>query len=249
MHIDPKLVQVTVWDSGYNSSDVLNLNISVTSVNDERPRLASTALTVIHREGAGPTNLLGSTATLYDDDNCPEHRLVSEIRLRVASFIAGEDVLLDGEGREINLNTAQDGIFGFGSGFASGEGDWESVGEQYVTFTCDQALYPECYNNLLRSLQYNNTAEEPSTSNHTITIEVCEPNSSSTCLTFVFISRWKTEEGMSSRRKYLSRLILSTTTIHDSCWMAEMVPQTTKSLSWRVRTTSGGQSLFYYRII
>ena len=171
-------IQVTVWDPGYNPGNNLTLRISVISVNDERPRLDNTVPTVTYREGGGPVNLLSSTATLYDDDNCPEHQLVSEIRLRVASFVPSEATLLDGEGRELafGLNGSVEFGSGVGSGFTSGFGDWETEPLQphYVTLTCDQSSYPDCYNNLLRSLQYNNTADEPSSTNHTITIEVCK---------------------------------------------------------------------------
>ncbi|CAI8050929.1 hypothetical protein GBAR_LOCUS27939 [Geodia barretti] len=169
-------LEVTVWDPGYNPGNNLTLHISVISVNDEHPRLDNTVPTVTYREGGGPVNLLSSTATLYDDDNCPEHQLVSEIRLRVASFVPSEDTLLDGEGREIafGLNGSFEFGSGVGSGFTSGFGDWETEPLQphHVTLTCDQSSYPDCYNNLLRSLQYNNTADEPSSTNHTITIEV-----------------------------------------------------------------------------
>ena len=175
-------LQVTVWDNAYISSDVLTLNISVVFIDDERPKLTSTDLTVTHTEGGGPSNILDITASLSDDDNCPEHQQVAEVRIRLDSFVPGEDVLLDGEGNY--LGNSEDGEFDLGSGFASGSGDWmtEFLEPHYIiSLTCNQSLYPECYSNILRSLQYNNTAEEPSASNRTIILEVGVTHSCLTC--------------------------------------------------------------------
>ena len=184
------MVQVRVWDSGYTPSDVVTLNITVISINDELPILTGTSLSVTHTEGGEPTKLFENTAALSDDDNCPEHQRVAEMRLRIESFVAGEDVLLDGEGREIDFTSSEDGDFELGSSFGSGFGDW-STESQYTVLTCDQTFYPDCYTNILRSLQYNNTAEEPSTSNHTIILEVCElcPHHP---LLLPFDNRWRT---------------------------------------------------------
>ena len=146
-----------MWDSGYNPSNNQTLYISVISINDEPPRLENTVFTVTYREEGGPINLLSPNSTLYDDDNCPEHRLVSEIRLGVGSFVSGEDILLDENGQEIDFGPFQNGSEVY-----------------YVTLTCNQTSNPECYNDLLRGLQYNNTADEPSSTNHNITIMVCE---------------------------------------------------------------------------
>lgn len=139
-------------------------------MNDEIPRLTSTNLTSYHREHEGPTALLDSTATLYDGDNCVEHQLIAEIRLIINDFVDGEDILLNGTEQEIILLDSQ---VGFGSGSIFGSGSGELLAQsQYVTLTCDQTVSTECYDNLLRALHYNNTANEPTNSQHIITLEV-----------------------------------------------------------------------------
>ena len=162
-----------MWDSGYLASDVVTVNITVESVNDEPPRLASTRLTSLHTERGGPTPLLDSTATLYDDDNCPEHRLIAQVQLVLNGFVDSEDVLLDGAGQGITLHDSQ---FDFGSGSAVGPGfgEWLTEPSQplYVTLTCDQTDSPDCYNSLLRALHYNNTADEPTASDRSIVLQV-----------------------------------------------------------------------------
>ena len=163
--------QVTVWDSGHLPNNALTMNISIESLNDEPPRLTSD-LIHYHTEEGGPAPLLTATAALYDADNCPEHRLIAELRLELSGFVVGEDRLLDATDHDIT--TSQSGEFEFGSGssvFGSGFGEWMSE-SQNISLTCDQTVYPECYNSILRGLQYHNTAEEPTTSNRTITVQV-----------------------------------------------------------------------------
>ena len=244
-------MQVNVWDSGYNSSNSLTLSITVISVNDEPPRLTNTAVRVTYKEGDGPINLLNSTATLTDDDNCLEHQLLSEIRVKVSSFTPGEDVLLDGEDQQIEFGSSRNGSFEFGSALGSGFGDWETgLLESQISLTCDQTLFPDCYNRLLRGLQYNNTASEPSNNNHTIIIEVCESHLNCfPTLIFFTILRLKTEGGI--WREWRSSLTLNLSMIMILCyyWMAEMASQTTKLTSLRVKTILVGQSLFYCLII
>lgn len=166
-----------MWDSGYLSSRILTLNISVISVDDETPRLVNTSFTTTFTEEGNATNLLNSTVTILDDDNCPEHQMVSQIRVRVTSFTTGEDFLLDGVGQEIYYNETwnQYGLFQFAPQLnASGYGNWTAglLDALYINYTCDRVQYPGCYENFLRSIQYNNTANEPSVPYHNIHIEV-----------------------------------------------------------------------------
>ena len=163
---------MVVWDDGHLPSNEITLHISIMSINDEPPQLIS-ALIHHHREGDGPAAILDADAALYDTDNCPEHRLIAEIQLVLGGFVAGEDTLLDGAGQEIGHDDAN-GIFEFGSGSrdGSGLGEWMIGTFQYIRLTCDQAAYPECYNSLLRGLQYGNNASEPTPTHRTITLEV-----------------------------------------------------------------------------
>ena len=171
---------MSVLDSGYLASDVLTLNVTIQSVNDEPPELIS-SLNHTYIEGGGPISLLDSTATLQDNDNCPEHRLISEIRVRLVNLVLGsEDILLDAVGQELEFDELQGGGFEFGSGseFGAGSGLWMgeiSSGEDgsfVVRLTCNQTDNADCYNSLLRGLQYNNTADEPSLHNRYIILEV-----------------------------------------------------------------------------
>ena len=144
------------------------MSITVESLNDEAPRLTSD-LTHLYMEGSGPTALLSPAATLYDDDNCPEHRLISEIRLVLDDLVEGEDSLLV---QEIECDNGS--LSGLGSsGFGSGLGEWTTeVSESLYTFSCDQSANTDWYNRFLRGLQYANTADEPTPRDRTITLEV-----------------------------------------------------------------------------
>ena len=162
-HTSYSLPQVTVLDSGYRPSHIVTLSITIESVNDEPPRLMSD-LTLHYVEGSGPTALLSPTATLYDDDNCPEHRLVREIRLMLDDLVDGEDSFLV---QDIECDN------GSISGFGSGLGEWISeVSESQYTFSCDPSADTDWYNFFLRGLQYDNTADEPTPRDRTITLEV-----------------------------------------------------------------------------
>lgn len=171
---------MVVWDDGYLRSNDLILNITIESINDEPPQMTFD-LILYHREGDGPTAILDHNAALSDADNTPDHRLIAEIRLMLSGFVLGEDTLLDGSGQEIRHDTVTNGTyeFGSGSGIGSGLGEWVIEPLQYIRLTCDQTAYPECYNSLLRGLQYGNSAEEPTPTNRSITIEVGRHNSSS----------------------------------------------------------------------
>ena len=159
-------------DPGYLPSSTLTLSITIESVNDEVPRLTSD-LTHFYVEGSGPIALLSPTATLYDDDNCPEHRLVSEIRLVLDDLLEGEDSLLV---QEIECDNGSLPGLGF-SGFGSGLGEWTTeVSGPLYTFSCDQGADTDWYNRFLRGLQYTNTADEPTPRNRTITLEVSLPH-------------------------------------------------------------------------
>lgn len=150
----------------------MTLNITIESVNDESPTLTSN-LTHQYTEGGGPTPLLDSTATLQDSDNCPDHRLIKEIRLEPINLVESEDILLDGMGEQIDLFTSQNGDFELGSAFGSGvQMNGESEIYRPITLTCNETAYPDCYSGILQGLRYNNTADEPSSHDRWINLEV-----------------------------------------------------------------------------
>lgn len=168
------LLQASVLDSGYLSSSLLTLSLTVKSIDDEPPRLTSST-THSHVEEGGPTALLDSNATLHDVDNCPEHRLIREIRLVPTDFVDGDDILLDVMGSEIEFSVLKNGDFESGSGYGSGVSDLLEgglSGYPSVTLTCNQTAHPDCYNSLLQGLLYNSTADEPALHDRHIDLEV-----------------------------------------------------------------------------
>ena len=151
----------------------MTLNLTIESVNDEPPTLTSN-LTHLYTEGGGTIALLDSTATLHDSDNCPDHHLIKEILLEPINLMENEDILLDSTGQQIDIYTSQNGDFELGS--ASGSGvQMNRESETYrpvITLTCNETATPACYNDILQGLQYNNTADEPSSHDRWINLEV-----------------------------------------------------------------------------
>lgn len=151
----------------------MTLNLTIESVNDEPPTLTSN-LTHLYTEGRGPIALLDSTATLHDIDNCPDHRLIKEIRLEPINLVESEDILLDRMGLQIDIFTSQNGDFELGS--ASGSGvQMNRESKMYrpvITLRCNETATPDCYIDILRGLQFNNTADEPSSHDRWINLEV-----------------------------------------------------------------------------
>lgn len=141
-------------------------------------------------EGQGSTHLLDPTAALEDSDNCPEHRLVQEVRVIAASPVLEEDTLLE-NGQAIQFEYDSQSGSGSGSdpGSRSGSGSRSGVplGESHyiVRFTCDQIADAGCYDNFLRGLEYNNTADEPSLFDRLFTLEVGRPASLSSQLSIL----------------------------------------------------------------
>lgn len=150
----------------------MTLNLTIESVNDEPPTLTSN-LTHLYTEGGGPIALLDSTATLHDSDNCPDHRLIKEIRLEAINLVESEDILLDSMGQQIDIFTSQNDFE-----LGSTSGSWVQMNREseiyrpVITLTCNETATPDCYSGVLRGLWYNNTADEPSSHDRWINLEV-----------------------------------------------------------------------------
>ena len=77
--------------------------------------------------------LTSDSPSISDSDNCPEHRAIARIEVRIIDPIIGEDVLVY-NGSEVSLSFNQ---------------------------TCENTSDVECYMRFLVSLEYDNRADEP----------------------------------------------------------------------------------------
>ena len=143
-------VQVTVADDvnmTRNSTPVFT-SLTIQSVNDEPPLIVNTSSTVSFVEEGGPVRIVNEGVTVVDYDNCPNHTTVQQLVVRLENPILGEDVLIMG-GDIINYT---------------------------VTYSCDTEDNANCYEDILRTIEYNNTDEEPESysQERNISIEVCD---------------------------------------------------------------------------
>lgn len=104
-------------------------------MNDEPPIITGTSSTRNFIEEGGPIELFDSTVTISDSDNLVEHSLIREIRVTLENPVVSEDLVIVNGSALANFST---------------------------TFVCDQNIEGMgCYEEFLRSLQYNNTNIEP----------------------------------------------------------------------------------------
>lgn len=111
------------------------VDVVIEPVNDESPIIADTSSTQVFIEQRGPIRLVDSSVTITDDDNCLNHTLIREVRVRLDNPLSSEDQFI------VN----------------------GSVLPGYVDiFSCDQQVDGmNCYTDYLRTLEYNNTNTEP----------------------------------------------------------------------------------------
>ena len=110
-----------------------------------------------------------------DVDNCPEHRIIREIRIFPVNPVTGEDILL-ASGEIIAFEPYTESDSGSTSGSTSGSGSGGNDSEEIVyveRFSCNETVTVGCYDDYLRGLTYNNMAEEPSLLPRHIILEVC----------------------------------------------------------------------------
>lgn len=108
-------------------------SVTIQSVNDEPPLIMNTSSTVSFVEEEGPIRIVNEGVMVVDYDNCPNHTTVQQLVVRLENPVLGEDVLIMG-GDIINYT---------------------------VAYSCDTGQDAYCYEDILRTIEYNNTNEEP----------------------------------------------------------------------------------------
>ena len=129
------------------TSALVTTSVTIQPVNDEPPSITNTSSVIIFTEEGGPISIVDGGVTIIDMDNCENHTAVVQLVVRLENPVEGEDQLLIG-----------------------GE-----VYENYTAiFSCDMEVDgSSCYEDLLRSIGYSNTNEEPDPQQRIISIEVC----------------------------------------------------------------------------
>ena len=126
-------IQVIVADEDF-TSNVVTTYLTIELINDEAPQLTNTSSRQDFTEEWGPIPIVDPTATFIDPDNCPDHRVMVDLRVRLVNPVdSGEDLLVSGD-------------VIYSSGF---------------NFSCNATVNLSCYDDFIRAVRYNNTAEEP----------------------------------------------------------------------------------------
>ena len=121
-------------------------SVTIQPVDDEPPEITNTSAVVVLTEEGGPISIVNDGVVIVDLDNCENHTIVTQLVIRLENPIEGEDqMIIDGE----------------------------VYGNYTVTFSCDATVNSSCYEDFLRSIEYNNTNVEPDPRQRIISIEVC----------------------------------------------------------------------------
>ena len=116
------------------TSDAVTTTLTIELIDDETPQLTNTSNEQTFTEELGPVPIVDPTATFVDPDNCPDHRVMVDVQVRLTNPVdSGEDVLI-------------------------ADGD---VYPEGLNFSCDANVNLGCYDDFIRAVHYNNTAEEP----------------------------------------------------------------------------------------
>ena len=110
------------------------ISATIQSVNDEPPLIMNTSSTTSFVEERGPIRIVDEGVKIIDFDNCPNHKTVQQLVVRLENPVQGEDVLI--MGGEIHENYT-------------------------IKYSCDTEQDANCYKDILRTIEYNNTNEEP----------------------------------------------------------------------------------------
>ena len=121
-------------------------SVTIQPIDDEPPEITNTSSVVVFTEEGGPISIVNESVTIADVDNCENHTIVAQLVVRLENPIEGEDqMIIDGE----------------------------VYGNYTVMFSCDAIVNSSCYEDFLRSIEYNNTNVEPDPQQRIISIEVC----------------------------------------------------------------------------
>lgn len=132
-------------DDGRLTSNTVSIDLTIDSTNDEPPQIVNTPISQTYIEEAGPVNVLSVNAYIRDVDNCVNHTLIERLEVILQNPVEGEDQLISMEGVYSDFS---------------------------IRYSCDMTVNMSCYDDFLRSLQYNNTNIEPDFGDRFITIEV-----------------------------------------------------------------------------
>ena len=128
------------------TSAPVTTSVTIQPVNDEAPEITNTSSVVVFIEERGPISIVDGGVAIIDLDNCANHTIVVQLTVRLENPIAEEDQLI------------VDGV----------------VYENYTaTFSCDAGVNSSCYEDFLRSIEYNNTNVEPDPQQRIVSIQVC----------------------------------------------------------------------------
>ena len=86
-------------DDGGLSSDVALTDLTIQLVDDEPPQISNTDSNQTYTEEGGPIDILDRYVMIIDDDNCPDHQVVSRILVELLEPL-NEDVLISDNGEE-----------------------------------------------------------------------------------------------------------------------------------------------------
>ena len=126
-------------------STPVTTSVTIQPVDDEPPEITNTSVVVVFTEEGGPVSIVDDGVAIADLDNCENHTIVTQLIVRLENPIEGEDqMIIDGE----------------------------VYGNYTVTFLCDATVNSSCYEDFLRSIEYNNTNVEPDPQQRIISIEV-----------------------------------------------------------------------------
>ena len=129
-------------ESGFLSSDAASTSITVLPVNDEPPIVSNTPSVVVYTEQAGAVYLLDASTAIVDADNCLDHTLPAEVRVTLVDPLPEDRLLVNGS-------------------VAPGNN---------LSLSCEGET--ECFEEILTSLQYDNTNAEPNFEDRTVVVEV-----------------------------------------------------------------------------
>ena len=129
------------------TSAPVTTSVTTQPVNDEPPEITNTSSVIIFTEEGGSVSIIDGGVAIVDLDNCENHTTVVQLVVRLENPVDGEDQLI--VGREVYENYT-------------------------ATFSCDMEVDgSNCYEDYLRTIEYNNTNIEPDPQRRIISIEVC----------------------------------------------------------------------------